>query len=275
MQLDTLPRLAGEYFRALSDSKTGLRYGEPVPRATLSVAAVPIDAAALERFRSFVGSAEPFPLVFAYVLAQPAHVHLINQPDFPVRSMGLVHASNRIRRLGAVDTRQPLALELAVTDDREKRRSREFTLATTLSQRGTRVLEIESVYVTRVRGAPRIEAPQAAPEEPPAGEVRATLDFAGHFGRRYARVSGDWNPIHLARWLARPFGFRRPIAHGMGALARIDAELARGGAPAQELAVRFRRTIDLPGSTRLLTAGDGRFALVDSQGRWLLEGERR
>lgn len=275
MQIDKLPRLAGEYFRALADSKPGLHYGEPVPRARLSVAAIAVDAAALERFRRFVGSAEAFPLVYAYVLAQPAHLYRINQPDFPVRSLGLLHASNRIRRHGPVDTSQPLALELAVTADRERRRSREFTLVTTLAQRGERVFEIESVYLTRVRGAPRTEAPKPAPDAAPGGAPYAAIDFAGHFGRRYARVSGDWNPIHLARWLARPFGFRRPIAHGMGALARIDAELARGGAPAQELAVRFRRPIDLPSSTRLVVAEGGGFALLDSLGRVLLEGERR
>ena len=31
-------------------------------------------------------------------------------------------------------------------------------------------------------------------------------------GRRYAAVSGDYNPIHLYGWAARPFGFKQPIA---------------------------------------------------------------
>ena len=85
MRVETLPSLAGEYWRALSHSKPGLAYGEEIPRHTLEVAALRIDPAALARYRAFIGSSEAFPLAYAYVLAQPAHFHLINQPEFPVR----------------------------------------------------------------------------------------------------------------------------------------------------------------------------------------------
>jgi hypothetical protein len=43
--------------------------------------------------------------------------------------------------------------------------------------------------------------------------------------RRYAAVSGDVNPIHLNPLVARLFGFRRAIAHGMWLKARCLAAL--------------------------------------------------
>ena len=38
-------------------------------------------------------------------------------------------------------------------------------------------------------------------------------------GRKYARISGDYNPIHFYDWSARLFGFKSSIAHGMHVLA--------------------------------------------------------
>jgi hypothetical protein len=281
MYLDTLPSLAREYWHALAHSKPGLAYDQAIPRARLEVGKLRVDPQGLARFRSFVGSDEGFPLAYAYVLAQPAHFHLINEPGFPVRCVGLVHTSNHTRRLGLIDPALPLALSVAVTDDHLRRRGREFTLRTVLSQHGQDLIEMDSVCFTRVRGAPRSEAPR--PAEAPLvnvepGEHLADLRFAAHFGRRYARVSGDYNPIHLAAWLARPFGFRRAIAHGVGSMARIEAELARrSGAATRELAIRFRRPLELPGQTALHRCADdpAGFVLLDANGRELLSGLRR
>lgn len=280
MHVDTLPSLAGEYWRAFAHSKPGLAHDQEIPRHTLEVAAIHIDVPALARYCAFVSSVEEFPLAYAYVLAQPAHFHLINQPDFPVRCVGLVHADNRIVRHAAIDLRQPLSLSVAVSGDRVRRRGREFTLHTRIMQAGQTVIEMDSGTFTRVRGAPRDTS--AVAEAPAAvvtpGEHIAQLRFASNFGRRYARVSGDYNPIHLAGWLARPFGFRRAIAHGVGSMARVDAELGRrSGTPTRELTVRFRRPVELPCQTALHRCADRPegYVLVDANGRELLSGVRR
>jgi hypothetical protein len=280
MHIDTLPSLAGEYWRALSRRKPGLAHGQEVPRHTLDVAEVSIDPRALDRYRQFVGSAEEFPLAYAYVLAQPAHFHLINRPEFPVRCLGLVHSENRIVRHAAIDPARPLALSVVVSGDCVRRRGREFTLRTLITQDAATVIEMDSGCFTRVSGAPRNDSTAV---EPPAaavvpGERVADLPFAAHFGRDYARVSGDYNPIHLAGWLARPFGFRRAIAHGIGSMARVDAELGRHDRkPARELSVRFRRPVELPSRTMLHLGASGgdSYVLLDAQGRELLSGVRR
>ena len=160
------------------------------------------------------------------------------------------------------------------------RRGRDFTLHTLITQGGQTRIEMDSGIFTRVRGAPRDAA--TATESPTtlvtAGEHVGNLRFAANFGRRYARVSGDYNPIHLAGWLARPFGFRRAIAHGVGSMARVDAEIGRrAGTPTRELTVRFRRPVELPCQTALHQCAehtDG-YLLVDANGRELLSGVRR
>ena len=46
-------------------------------------------------------------------------------------------------------------------------------------------------------------------------------------GRKYAAVSGDYNPHHLFSFLAKCFGFKQAIAHGMWSLARVIASLEK------------------------------------------------
>ena len=280
MKIESSPKLAAQYWQAFTQTKPGLTENQPIPRAMLEVERVAVDSEALVRFREFVGSGEAFPLSFAYVLAQPAHLHMINQPGFPVRSMGLVHAQNRIERLQSIDSTAPFSLQIAVVDDHARRRGREFTVETLFVQNGARCLIMRSGYLSRVRGAERskeklpAETPAPAPQAP--GTLIEAVPFASNFGRRYARVSGDYNPIHLASWLARPFGFRRAIAHGIGALARIDAVLGqhqRGST--RVLAVVFRRPVDLPSNPQLhATANANTVVLLDAQGRELQVVER-
>lgn len=46
-------------------------------------------------------------------------------------------------------------------------------------------------------------------------------------GRRYARVSGDFNPIHLNKWSVKLVGFKRHIIHGMWAKSYCISSLEK------------------------------------------------
>jgi acyl dehydratase len=77
--------------------------------------------------------------------------------------------------------------------------------------------------------------------------LREHWDLPSGLGRRYARASGDRNPIHLHPLTARLFGFPRHIAHGMWTFARA---LAGTGAVAgsEQLTARaeFKAPVLLP-----------------------------
>jgi acyl dehydratase len=95
-------------------------------------------------------------------------------------------------------------------------------------------------------------------------------------GRAYARISGDWNPIHLWTWSARLMGMKRPIIHGMHTLARACAELEQAcGRRILALEGRFRAPAPL-GSELVLGAdlAAGSFA-VGGGGRVVAEGSFR
>ena len=71
-------------------------------------------------------------------------------------------------------------------------------------------------------------------------------------GRRYATVSGDFNPIHLTAASAKLFGFRQAIAHGLWTKARaLAAMLPRQPIGQAEVTVEFKTPLYLPGRASL------------------------
>ena len=117
---------------------------------------------------------------------------------------------------------------------------RRSTCCATVSAGGEEVWRSTSTYLAR--GA---KAPDGAPEADDRGAGRrprarsaATWRIPDDAGRRYAKVSGDVNPIHLSGLTAKAFGFKRAIAHGMWVKARV---LGGAGRPAARRAHRRRR----------------------------------
>ena len=77
-------------------------------------------------------------------------------------------------------------------------------------------------------------------------------------GRQYAKVSGDYNPIHLSAVSARMFGFPSAIAHGLWNKARTLAALAEHLPAANlEIAVQFKKPVRLPSEVTLLASAAG------------------
>ena len=91
------------------------------------------------------------------------------------------------------------------------------------------------------------------------GEVRqaATWRVPDDAGRRYAKVSGDVNPIHLSGLSAKAFGFKRAIAHGMWVKARALAALSGRLPDALSVDVGFQKPLFLPSTVALSTAEAG------------------
>lgn len=53
----------------------------------------------------------------------------------------------------------------------------------------------------------------------------ASFEFQSDVGRKYAKVSGDYNPIHLHPFTAKILGFKKAIAHGMYSKAIVISEM--------------------------------------------------
>jgi acyl dehydratase len=104
-----------------------------------------------------------------------------------------------------------------------------------------------STYLRRER-RPSSSSPTPSQSEGKAGATPPTSIWPvpKDIGRRYAAVSGDVNPIHLNPVVARLFGFRRAIAHGMWLKARCVAALEGRVPDALVVDVEFKSPLLLP-----------------------------
>ncbi|MGO1383524.1 MAG: MaoC/PaaZ C-terminal domain-containing protein [Arachnia sp.] len=90
--------------------------------------------------------------------------------------------------------------------------------------------------------APPSPARLAAPESDPSQLWRMPADL----GRQYAKVSNDTNPIHLYPLTSMPFGFKRPIIHGMWTHAKALSALGPRLPEAFTVDVAFTKPLMLP-----------------------------
>lgn len=261
---------AGLLLRALFKRGTGVETGAPVPATVFSCSAPGPDA--LAHYNACLGFAPGArPVSAHYLLVQRAHLATMLARDFPFRLLGMVHVENSIVEHAPLAPGTLLRLETSVQVASPTRSGARFCTLETLARNGAGpVFGCVSKYLA-VAG--RSGAVRAEPAPLPALPEFGAWQLAHGDGRRYARVSGDWNPIHLARPAARLFGLRAPIIHGMHSVGRALALLEAHGGRVVSVEVRFRSTVPLGARVRMLHApGSGGFALV-CEGRVAVEGK--
>jgi acyl dehydratase len=222
---------------------------------------LPLDDIA--RYRAAFGFAGyRVPLTWWYLLAQRAHLATMLEPAFPFRIAGLVHMENTLEEHGSIAAGQALVLRtvLRVLPPSSSGALR-CALETTGRADGAPVFTCTSTYLIRRGERSGARQPDAFDDLTGAPLAQWTLDAGA--GRRYARLSGDWNPIHLTGWSARLMGMRVPIIHGMHTLATVCATLEKTHRRIIRLDCRFKRPIPL-GQTLSLSWNElnAQFAIV-------------
>ncbi len=193
------------------------------------------------------------PLSYPHVLAFPLHLMLLTRPSFPYPAGGMVHLANRIRQHQRLHEGQALRLEVYCERWVAHPKGQALSIATRAYGADALVWESDSLYLRREVANPVGEPWDDAlplPEESLLRTQRWVLP--ADLGRRFARVSGDFNPIHTSLIGAKLFGFRRAIAHGMWTLGRaLAAGQPPGGLAAAEAHCDFKLPIFLPGQVAL------------------------
>jgi acyl dehydratase len=242
---------------------------------------VAIDPVRVAAFREVCGY-DPGPAVpaaFPEILFQPMLVEMALATAFPFSPLGLVHVRQHIRQVRPLEAGERLDLRCTLEEIRGTGRGYEVDCAMVADAAGGVAWEGVATLLSRARsGTPRRLS------RPPVDAIEAALELEvevpADTGRRYASVSGDWNPHHIWGIAARVLGFKAPIAHGMWTLARAlaAAEALAPPAPACTVSAAFRRPVLLPGRIGLrlgpLAAGGVRLEVHDpTSGALHLTGE--
>jgi acyl dehydratase len=225
----------------------------------------------------------PLPPLYPALWETLLVLELLGHPEMPSARGGVVHLENELVQVRPVVAAEPVRCRVELERAEPDARGARLRLLTrTWNEAGQLGSEGRSVMLVRGPGFSVREEERAEDGEAEERWEEVTRwRLRGSHGRRYARASGDYNPIHLSRLTALPFGFRRPILHGfcIEALA-VNALLGErcGGDPAAfgGVRIRFRRPLLLPATAVLRAVADGnrlRFQVEDGQDRVCAEGE--
>jgi acyl dehydratase len=170
---------------------------------------------------------------------------------FPVNPMGLVQTGQWFEAVHPVEPGDSLDLFCTLEDMTRTVKGIVTRFHLAVYRENTRVWQGISTYLTRDPAAPRPRAKQPGTDQslPP----QLTILVPSGTGRRYAKVSGDYNPHHLFDTTARLIGFKQAMAHGMWSLARTLAGLEKPMAHAPCFAVdaAFKLPVYMPATLTL------------------------
>lgn len=253
--LNSAPHLTELYVRAATRRKIT---GTTLPADGLRCQ-VDVDPTRLAAYRKVCGFIENglLPPTYPHVLAFALQMQLLTARDFPFPLLGLIHLANRIRVLRPMGGVGSVQVSVHVQNLQPHAKGAVFDLITTLNDPLGPLWEAESHILCKgvaLPGEPIIEQ-----ENPTAALSELTRWWApADIGRKYAKVSGDYNPIHLSAISARLFGFPQAIAHGLWNKARTLAALSEHLPAANiDIAVEFKKPVRLPSEVTLLASAPG------------------
>jgi len=243
-ELSELPGLLGLFRKAVVKSDN-FEIGQPFPFLSNYVKGVQIEKKHLLAYQKLLGfeQNEQVPPTYLSMLGFPMILRLMTHADFPMKAMGQVHLSNEISVFKNFPMHQAITLTAGINNSRVTSRGVEWSVGLIAKADGELVWSSESTMLHRCKTGLRR---QGLPVIVRAGESQ-TWAIDGGMGRRYASVSGDYNPIHLSAISAKLFGFKKAIVHGMWSKARCLAVL-KDQLPESGYRVRanFHRPLFLP-----------------------------
>ena len=210
------------------------------------------------------------PSVLIHTMGFPVQMALMAREDFPLPLMGLVHLSNEVDHLHRIEPEQPVRISVHADRLRPHRRGTQVEIVTEVRPAGTGSAggraEVlwrgvsaylgRGVHLARDSGDGELSDDPSA--EAAAGELGQRDDsfslprktgewhLSAGAGREYARLSGDYNPIHLSGLTAKALGMPSAIVHGMYSAARM----LEGREPEEaghRWSISFEAPVRLPG----------------------------
>ena len=270
IELEKAPSTMSLYYRAVASKKPGKMQGDSLPGIKANLRQVKADLKKLAQYRKVCGFANSgsMPVTYPHMLAFPLHMEILVNPLFPFPLLGLVHVRNDITQYRAIGNQEALDIECELAGPEPVVKGLEFSVITKISVDGKLVWE--SVSTNLFRCKTDVEDNKEKKQDSFNADIMDYWDVPENIGRRYAKVSGDSNPIHLYSMTAKLFGFPRAIAHGMWskahALAKLEDQLPKSPF---KVSVAFKLPVLLPNKVQFSASNTGdtiEFCLKDKNG---------
>ncbi len=205
----------------------GLAVAEGLPPLRLEWSGYRVNRRHLQSFLKLTGLRREglggflYPHVFGF----PLQLAILTHPRFPVPLWGSLQTRNRLLQHRKPDWNAEWHLAARIADHRIMEKGLEVDLYTSI--RTGRIITWESLNTYYFRG--RHGTPEGEFAVPPAPEIEngilAQWSMPAGTGWRFAGLTGDYNPIHLSRRMARRLGFERALHHTQQVLGQCFSHL--------------------------------------------------
>ncbi|MAI36756.1 MaoC/PaaZ C-terminal domain-containing protein [Alteromonas sp.] len=169
--------------------------------------------------------------LYLQMLSLPLQMRCLLDKQSPFPLLGLIHCANKVEVFEHCDLSEPVECRVRFSDVRPHARGWEVDVLLDALQSSKCVYKAVSSYLVKVKAvhvAPRAAQTEHVStdesDEAIQRELVSSLTASADTGRRYAAISGDYNPIHLSAVSAKAFGFKTAIAHGMWTLACVISQ---------------------------------------------------
>jgi acyl dehydratase len=275
LKLSRQPSVLGSYPRVLLTRRPDILTLRELPEFEVRLDNVLIDSAAVASYASVCAFDASdvrngyVPITFPHVLAMPLHLRIMGHSSFPLRPMGLIHVSNTIAQPRALEAGMTLNVVVAARNYRKTDAGLTCDIVTDVLRAGQTVWRETCVFLARWPDSAQRTGgrPPRPPKAPKDAQVLTELAVDQNRVWKYARVAGDFNPIHLSDRAARFFGLRGAISHGMWTLARSLAERPVDVPPSDaRLETQFLTPVQLPARVNIkqwVDQGQSKRAMCD------------
>ncbi|WP_448213688.1 MaoC/PaaZ C-terminal domain-containing protein [Colwellia sp. MEBiC06753] len=205
---------------------------------------------------------EALPLSFVFNLSYRHLGQLLSQAKIPSKLLGLIHISSHFQRLAAIDWLAEFDLVLSLDRCTKSDKGFNYQITTELWQHNqlcviniNQILDKQPGYQGKKRK--EISTPNTLPE-------LESVALSGAVARSYARVSGDYNPIHLSPLTAKLLGMKTLVIHGMFNLHWALCEIPQAK-DSNKINAHFNRPCYLPEQVTLNKISDHEYGIFSKQ----------
>jgi hypothetical protein len=245
-----LSSIPGSVETLLRASITGIKKpGKILPDKGYTLSGISADKSQLEAFCKMFGfSTAHVPSTYWHIRLFSVRILLASHPDAPFPLPGMVHLSDSIRQFDTIYPDDQLDVSCRFGKLLAHEKGTAFETLTEL-RRGNQLVWQENAVNLYLGKKDLANDPVSSPAlDIEQVDHQASWQLPEQLGLKYARVSGDFNPIHLHAIGARLFGFPKHLIHGWYGLNRSIAPFQDRMAVPHELYVSFKKPLFLPGN---------------------------
>ncbi|MCO5248243.1 MAG: hypothetical protein M9887_04755 [Chitinophagales bacterium] len=247
-QLYPLKQLPGSAETLIRASLTGLKKtGTVLPDKGYTVKNIGIDKKQFQEYCDMFGyDGSTVPSPYWYIRLFGLQSLLMAHPDAPFPMPGMVHLTCNIKQYDRIYPSDKLDVTCQFGRLIRHDKGTEVEIIVTLTRHDKVVWEERNINLYMGKkgiGEPAEEKPEI---DITAADKYYNWSLPKGLGLQYAKVSGDFNPIHLHDLGAKLFGFPKHLIHGWYSLSRTLSPLQSMMRGAHEFYVSFKKPLFLP-----------------------------